>query len=214
MATRKKTVAKATIKATTEDVSKIEAEAKAAVETELDLENEVNLSEDMSPKQVAKAAAEEAKASAVVEHSKQYYELLRMLQEYAERCIGRTVDRAEILKRAKVLFSIVKFVAPSARATDKVLARELCQLLFEKLIAGSGTIYSDNQLFKLTYTLPPSDAVKFEAFWTAFLQLVNKQLAKQRITFDNDALRATIKNDGVMEFVIATRKRLESASNV
>lgn len=142
--------------------------------------------------------------------SREYMELTKMLDMYRDMCKERTLDRTKLQARMKVLFSIVRLVSPNSTVTsNRYNTRELVELLYERMTAGSGTIFTDAYIFKLTYALPASDAVKFEAFYTAFLQLVNARLRGARITFNMDVLRDVLKNEGVMEAIRIIRSRFE-----
>ncbi len=142
--------------------------------------------------------------------SRECIELCKMLDMYRDMCSVRTMDRDKLKERMRVLYSIVRLVAPnSTPGSQRYSTRELVETLFKRMVEGSGTIFSDGYIFKLTYTLPASDAVKFEAFYTAFLQLVNARLRGSKITFSMDALRDVLKNEGVMEAIRIIRARFE-----
>jgi hypothetical protein len=138
-------------------------------------------------------------------------ELTKLLDMYAEQCKVRTMDRQKLQERMRVLFSIVRLVAPNSSSRSvKYSTRELVNLLYSRMVEGSGNIFSDSYIFRLTYTLPPSDAVRFEAFYTALLQLVNARLRGTKISFNMDVLREVLKNESVMTAIRDIRNRLEN----
>lgn len=185
-----------------------EATAAPAEETKLDLGTPAQIAEPAAPAPAPKVAAAPAPAQP---KSREYMELTKLLDMYAEQCKVRTMDRQKLQERMRVLFSIVRLVAPNSSSRSvKYSTRELVNLLYSRMVEGSGNIFSDSYIFRLTYTLPPSDAVRFEAFYTALLQLVNARLRGTKISFNMDVLREVLKNESVMTAIRDIRNRLEN----
>lgn len=192
-----------------EEAKAPEAETAApAEETKLDLGTPAQIAEPAAPAPAPKVAAAPAPAQP---KSREYMELTKLLDMYAEQCKVRTMDRQKLQERMRVLFSIVRLVAPNSSSRSvKYSTRELVNLLYSRMVEGSGNIFSDSYIFRLTYTLPPSDAVRFEAFYTALLQLVNARLRGTKISFNMDVLREVLKNESVMTAIRDIRNRLEN----
>lgn len=185
-----------------------EATAAPAEETKLDLGTPAQITEPAAPAPAPKVAAAPAPAQP---KSREYMELTKLLDMYAEQCKVHTMDRQKLQERMRVLFSIVRLVAPNSSSRSiKYSTRELVNLLYSRMVEGSGNIFSDSYIFRLTYTLPPSDAVRFEAFYTALLQLVNARLRGTKISFNMDVLREVLKNESVMTAIRDIRNRLEN----
>ena len=185
-----------------------EATAAPVEETKLDLGTPAQIAEPAAPAPAPKVAAAPAPAQP---KSREYMELTKLLDMYAEQCKVRTMDRQKLQERMRVLFSIVRLVAPNSSSRSvKYSTRELVNLLYSRMVEGSGNIFSDSYIFRLTYTLPPSDAVRFEAFYTALLQLVNARLRGTKISFNMDVLREVLKNESVMTVIRDIRNRLEN----
>lgn len=185
-----------------------EATAAPVEETKLDLGTPAQIAEPAAPAPAPKVAAAPAPAQP---KSREYMELTKLLDMYAEQCKVRTMDRQKLQERMRVLFSIVRLVAPNSSSRSvKYSTRELVNLLYSRMVEGSGNIFSDSYIFRLTYTLPPSDAVRFEAFYTALLQLVNARLRGTKISFNMDVLREVLKNESVMTAIRDIRNRLEN----
>lgn len=184
------------------------APAAPAEETKLDLGTPAQIAEPAAPAPAPKVAAAPAPAQP---KSREYMELTKLLDMYAEQCKVHTMDRQKLQERMRVLFSIVRLVAPNSSSRSiKYSTRELVNLLYSRMVEGSGNIFSDSYIFRLTYTLPPSDAVRFEAFYTALLQLVNARLRGTKISFNMDVLREVLKNESVMTAIRDIRNRLEN----
>lgn len=191
-----------------EEVETPEETAAPSEETKLDLGTPAQIAEPAAPAPAPKVAAAPAPAQP---KSREYMELTKLLDMYAEQCKVRTMDRQKLQERMRVLFSIVRLVAPNSSSRSvKYSTRELVNLLYSRMVEGSGNIFSDSYIFRLTYTLPPSDAVRFEAFYTALLQLVNARLRGTKISFNMDVLREVLKNESVMTAIRDIRNRLEN----
>ena len=191
-----------------EEAKAPEETAEPAEETKLDLGTPAQIAEPAAPAPAPKVAAAPAPAQP---KSREYMELTKLLDMYAEQCKVRTMDRQKLQERMRVLFSIVRLVAPNSSSRSvKYSTRELVNLLYSRMVEGSGNIFSDSYIFRLTYTLPPSDAVRFEAFYTALLQLVNARLRGTKISFNMDVLREVLKNESVMTAIRDIRNRLEN----
>lgn len=191
-------------------VEEVKQEVAPAVEEskELDLGTPAQIAEAPKPAPAPKVAAAPAPAQP---KSREYLELNKLLDMYAEQCKVRTMDRQKLQERMRVLFSIVRLVAPNSSSRSvKYSTRELVNLLYSRMVDGAGNIFSDSYIFRLTYTLPPSDAVRFEAFYTALLQLVNARLRGTKISFNMDVLREVLKNESVMTAIRDIRNRLEN----
>ena len=187
-----------------EKEEELEIDVTPKKEEKLDLSTPADLKEPAAPAEAPKKATVKPAAP----KSRELIELTKMLDMYRDMCKVRTMDPAKLRERMRVLFSIVRLVAPSSSSTSiKYSTRELVETLFNRMVEGSGTIFSDGYIFRLTYSLPPQDAVKFEAFYSALLQLVNARLRGAKITFNMDVLRDVLKNESVMAAIRSIRSR-------
>ena len=189
----------------TEEEEKVIEVAPKKEETKLDLSTPAELKNKPAPAEAPKKAETKPAAKPM---SREMAELIKMLDMYKDMCKVRTMDPAKLRERMRVLFSIIRLVAPNSSSTSvKYSTRELVETLFNRMVEGSGTIFSDGYLFRLTYALPAQDAVKFEAFYSALLQLVNAKLRGAKITFSMDVLRDVLKNESVMAAIRSIRAR-------
>ena len=187
-----------------EKKEELEIDVTPKKEEKLDLSTPADLKEPAAPAEAPKKATVKPAAP----KSRELIELTKMLDMYRDMCKIRTMDPAKLRERMRVLFSIVRLVAPSSSSTSiKYSTRELVETLFNRMVEGSGTIFSDGYIFRLTYSLPPQDAVKFETFYSALLQLVNARLRGAKITFNMDVLRDVLKNESVMAAIRSIRSR-------
>jgi hypothetical protein len=149
-----------------------------------------------------KAAPKKSSLVDKVSHTRQYYQLKTMLETYTAMCSKPSNDKNVLTSRMKQSYAIVQFVL-------RYPYQECCDLLFDTLVSGRGTVFKPGTLCVMANDLPFAERNKFTSFYNAFCILVDHKVYKTRIVMDMEAVRATIGNDRIVTALSNIRKRIE-----
>lgn len=159
-----------------------------------------------------RAAATQVKQPSSKMHTATGMRLIKLFDDY-EKMVATTpkTDVAGMKRAARKMYDIMCMVCPTTATANRGVYRELINIVFERMIAGYGTIYDDAKLLRVDYSLPtPVDSMKFDAFWTAMYQLVEWAKTGRRATFNSITLGRIIKSTEAMTVINDIRSNLAS----
>ena len=143
-------------------------------------------------------------------HTAPGLKLIEMFNEYEAAMSVRTKDHKENERRFKMLSAIVQQTCPYKLKNPQV-GKDLVSIFFDRLMKGWGTIYTDNTIFRLDYTLNNPIAIdKTDIFVGAMIQLVEAASGESdHIAFVNDRLAKVIDSPAVMTAIENLRVGIE-----
>jgi len=169
---------------------------KAEETTKLDNTPSEGFKETEASQKIEKAAAP------VEKHSRQYYELKSMLDDYVQTCSVHTINREKLKKRMYQANAI-------ARHVMRYPFKEVVELLYSTVTEKRVTIFSAENMMVMTNHLPQVEQHQYGAFWNVLTQLADKKLKGLRITYRTEAVRVALRKDELIQQFDAIRKRLE-----
>lgn len=146
-------------------------------------------------------------------HTRTGRQLIGMFDEYAEMCkkINENTPEAVVSKTARKLYDIMTLCCPGPNNRNAEIYDELIKIVFNRLTRGYGTLFKDSTVFRVSYNLPsPADAMRFDAFYSAMMQLVDAAKTGSRITFNTTALGRILKSPTAIRVITNIRTRIES----
>jgi len=138
-------------------------------------------------------------------------QLIQMLNEFED--LLTQSGRGELIKSQKStrkLYDIMVACCPVQGSYASNYTGECIKILFNRMAKGYGKIYKESTLLRVDYTLPsPTDAMKFDSFYTAMYQLVEAAKSGEHIRFNTTALSKVLQSPSAITAITGIRRRLE-----
>jgi len=144
-------------------------------------------------------ARRRAMNAAATGHTMLGNQVIALFDQYKARMSTPPKDREENKARIKMLQNILNAACPQTNM-DLQTATDVARIMFDKLMEGWGTIYTDSTIFRMGETLKGTayDLDKLVMFIEAYVQMVEASVYKSPVMFDEGRLNKILKNPNMV----------------